>query len=276
MATQKSFLITLLTGLLFTQSLKAIDPDKEYALTPDSVGWKYESIDIKTQDGFTLKSWIYEPDREKDRNTVLVLAGPDAGNMSYMVFHAWEMAKAGYTVITFDYRGFGKSDAFEIDKNRLYYTEFCKDLIAVVGLAEKKFQDEKIGIWALSMGTTITARCFTSIAEKIDFIVGDAFVTDTDKIVERVDQLKNVKLALPESSERYLRAVESIDVPLLIFAASEDEVTTVNDAHDLCAKLGGFCKVVEYEGNHLRGFQALSDKGFGDKYIEIMGTFLGN
>lgn len=275
MVLQKLCLFAI-TSILLAHSLQAIDPDKEYILTPDSIGWEYEQIDITTEDGFTLKSWIYEPDQKNDKNTVLILAGPDAGNMSYMVIHAWEMAKAGYTVITFDYRGFGKSDAFEIDKNRLYYTEFCKDLIAVVGLAENKFQDEKIGILALSMGTTITGRSFPSIGQKINFIVGDAFVTDTAKIVERVDQLKKIKLTLPESAETFSKAVTAIDVPLLIFAASKDVVTTVTDAYSLCSKLGTSCKVVEYEGDHLRSFQALSDKGFGDKFIDIVNTFLGN
>ncbi|MGX7835578.1 hypothetical protein ACWKSR_10550, partial [Campylobacter fetus subsp. venerealis] len=114
------------------EQVHAINPDREYILTPDSVGWNYEQLLIKTTDGYQLNSWVYEANKENDKDTVLILAYPDAGNMSYFVYHSAVLADAGFTVVTFDYRGFGESDDFEIQREYLYYTEFALDLEAVV------------------------------------------------------------------------------------------------------------------------------------------------
>src|SRR5690606_36747661 len=99
----------------------AIKPDREYFRTPDSVGWSYEQWEIKTEDGFKLNSWIYEAKPERNKDTDIILAYPDAGYISYFLYYSAIVANAGYTVVTFDYRGFGVSDDFEIQQDYLYY-----------------------------------------------------------------------------------------------------------------------------------------------------------
>ncbi|WP_232424815.1 hypothetical protein [Algoriphagus resistens] len=63
------------------------------------------------------------------------------------------------------------------------------DLDAVVSTVSKKFSDKKIGIWGMSMGTTITSRAYPSIKDKIDFIIVEGFVTDVMAIVDRYEKL---------------------------------------------------------------------------------------
>ncbi|WP_186754241.1 alpha/beta hydrolase [Echinicola salinicaeni] len=268
----KIFLFIFCLGLL-NQSF-AIKPDREYFMTPDSINWNYEQLKITTEDGYELNSWIYEAKPENNKDTVLVLAYPDAGNMSYFVYYAGTLANAGYTVITFDYRGFGKSDDFEIQPDYLYYTEFSKDLEAVINTARLKFKGKKLGIWAMSMGTTITSRAYPNIKDKVDFIIGEGYVTDTMAIIDRY-KAKEKLLVLPEESFEYRKAIVSIDVPLLIFTASKDSITTHQDALDLQEVLGGHCKVIPYPGEHLSGFShELDNKGFGGWYVEQINSFV--
>src|SRR5690606_29062186 len=167
----------------------AINPDREYFMTPDSVSWNYEQLKITTEDNYKLNTWIYEANTDNKKDTVIILAYPDAGNMSYFVYYAAILANEGYTVVTFDYRGFGKSDDFEIQREYLYYTEFALDLEAVVDNISKKFKDKQIGIWGMSMGTTIASRAYPAIKGKIDFIIGEGFVTDTSTIIDRYKKL---------------------------------------------------------------------------------------
>lgn len=268
------FLFTLILFVVFVQSASALKPDREYYYTPDSVDWVYDQIVISTKDHFKLNTWVYFPDSLLDKKTVLVLAYPDAGNMSYYVHFAWMMAKSGYTVITFDYRGFGKSDDFEINPDQLYYTEFSTDLTSIVGFASREFNNHKIGIWALSMGTIVTTRAYPSISDKVDFIIGEGFVTDTARILERYKQ-KGKKLILPESSEKYQYQISKINIPILIFVASEDEITSTTDAMELNQSHHSKFKVMEYKGQHLRGFQYLIEReGFGGWYIHQINDFL--
>ncbi|MFC4872358.1 alpha/beta fold hydrolase [Negadavirga shengliensis] len=165
-------------------SVFAINPDREYIRTPDSVKWDYQQLDIHTTDGFRLNTWIYEVKPENDKDIVLILDYPDAGNMSYFVYHSMILANSGYTVVTFDYRGFGKSQDFEIQKEYLYYKEFAWDLEAVTNTIFNKFHDKNVGIWAMSMGTIIASRAYPQIKNQIDFIIGEGIVTDLDEIMD--------------------------------------------------------------------------------------------
>ncbi|WP_200974462.1 S9 family peptidase [Echinicola sp. 20G] len=267
------FFVFLMLLSLINQAF-AIQPDREYFMTPDSISWNYEELKITTEDGYKLNSWIYEARPENDKGVVLVLAYPDAGNMSYFVYYAGIMANAGYTVITFDYRGFGKSDDFDIQSDYLYYTEFAKDLEAVVKAASLKFRDKKFGIWSMSMGTTIASRAYPVLKGKIDFMIGEGYVTDTLAIVDRYKE-KGKLLVLPEESAEYRKAIESIDIPLLIFTASKDIITTHQDTLGLQKALGNHCEVIQYSGEHLAGFSyLLESKGFGGWYVEEINGFL--
>lgn len=260
--------------LVILGNVHAINPDSNYILTPDSIGWEYEELRIRTEDNFELNTWIYAPNPETDKTAVIILAYPDAGNMSYFVYHAATLAKEGFTVVTFDYRGFGTSSEFKIDSDNLYYLEFSKDLESIVNNITNKFPNKKLGIWSLSMGTIITVRAYPKIKQKLDFIIGEGFVTNTGYIIDRYEK-RGKNLILPESEKTYSQIVRKIDIPLLIIAAYKDKITTTSDALKLKAKLGKTCNVVEYEGEHLRGFQyKIDDKGFGGWYMEQISSFI--
>ncbi|REG78502.1 alpha/beta hydrolase [Algoriphagus antarcticus] len=254
----------------------SIDPDREYIRTPDSLKWSYQQLDIHTADGFRLNTWIYEAKPENDKDTILILAYPDAGNMSYFVYHSIILANSGYTVVTFDYRGFGKSQDFEIQKEYLYYKEFAWDLEAVVETIADKIPNKKIGIWAMSMGTTIASRAYPQIKNQIDFIIGEGFVTNPDEVVGYYKG-QGKEILLPESSNTFEIAVNSIECPVLILTASNDKVTTHDSALKLQRQLKDNCEVIQYSGDHLTGFQVDYDnKGFGGWYLEQIDRFLAN
>ena len=156
----------------------------------------------------------------------------------------------------------------------MYYTEFCQDLKAVVDEVDSRFETSKIGVWSMSMGTIITARSFPAICNKIDFIIGEGFVTDTTIIVDRIKLQKDKDLILPEPPLSFSKAVAKIDIPLLILCGSNDIVTTTEDALELKKKTGSKCSVVEYDGEHLGGFIARIDEGFGTWYINEINSFL--
>ncbi|WP_425639654.1 alpha/beta hydrolase [Algoriphagus yeomjeoni] len=270
----KNTAISIFLLLFSFNQVSAINPDREYIRTPDSLNWSYQQLDIHTSDGFRLNTWIYKAKQENNKDTILILAYPDAGNMSYFVYHAAILANSGYTVVTFDYRGFGKSQNFEIQKEYLYYKEFAWDLEAVVDIISNKFPNKKLGIWAMSMGTTIASRAYPQIKNQIDFIIGEGFVTDLGEIVNYYDE-QGKEILLPEKAKAFKKSIESIDCPLLILAASNDKVTTYDAALMLQKKLGDSCQIVQFEGDHLSGFQVDYDnKGFGGWYLQQIDRFL--
>lgn len=82
---------------------------------------------------------------------------------------------------------------------------------------------------------------------------------------------------LPEESYHYQNSISSIQLPILILAASADTITTYDDALALGDKLGNNCTVVKFEGEHLTGFQVDYDnKGFGGWYVEQIDQFVSS
>ena len=110
----------------------ALKPSKTYEVIPDTLHRPFEKNTIITADGMHLRSWTFLPAKDADNKTTLVLAYADAGNMSWWVSYAAIMSQVGYTVVMFDYRGFGESDDFTVNPDMLYYNEFVTDLSAAV------------------------------------------------------------------------------------------------------------------------------------------------
>ena len=63
--------------------------------------------------------------------TIIICDG-DGGNMSYTIWMANEFVGYGFNVFMFDWRGFGKSQGWEIDERLLVLPEFLKDYQAAI------------------------------------------------------------------------------------------------------------------------------------------------
>jgi uncharacterized protein len=65
-----------------------------------------QAVTFDTADGLRLSGWFFPVARAGARNTVLVFNG-NAGNRAYRVPLATALARRGFQVLLFDYRGFG-------------------------------------------------------------------------------------------------------------------------------------------------------------------------
>ncbi len=83
-------------------------PDSIERLTPAKLDHFFKEEVILTEDGLKLSAWIINP-KAKARGSVLHFHG-NAQNMTAHVSYSHWLANEGYEVITFDYRGYGKSD----------------------------------------------------------------------------------------------------------------------------------------------------------------------
>lgn len=255
--------------LFITSDVFAINPDRDYKLTPDSLGLSYDQITLTTSDDYNLNAWKIYP-IEKDRDTTIILAYGDAGNMSYFVYQAAALARQGYTVLLFDYRGFGKSEDFKMNFDYLYYDAFATDLVAALNWAKANIDNQQTGILALSMGTIAATFAFQN--EEADFLIGEGFVADPSLIEKRLENNDN-PILLPKSHKQYKSALNNLEIPILIFAGTKDQATTLADAKSIVSQRTNR-KLVTFEGKHLEGFWKLTDERFGDKYCNKISSFI--
>lgn len=260
----KNLLIIL---LLFTNTIaKSINPSRVYERTPKNFGLKYEQHKIRTPDGFDINAWEYATiDQKAER--IVIFVGPDAGNMSHMIWQAKHFLDKGFRVISFDYRGFGESSDFDIKRDFLFHSEFVIDLDSVIRFARSKYLGAEVGLYGLSMGSFISLLS----QQEISFIIAEGFYNDPAKVINRIRMLKGKDILLPDSGS--VTPTKALNARILIFAASNDQITTESDAISF-AQGKDNVKVHIFNGDHLTGFHTLSINSPGDKYLKEIADFL--
>lgn len=139
----------------------------------------------------------------------------------------------------------------------------------------EKFPNKEIGIWALSMGTIIAVKAMESLKGKVQFLISEGFVSDPSLIVERTFEQKDKVLSLPENGNAYFNSLKKIEIPILIFTATLDQITTYDDALNVKKQVNGRCEIVLFEGEHLAGFN-FGDGDWGAYYVGEINDFLIN
>jgi len=253
--------ILLITTILFifTKSLHALRPERGYLATPLDYGIIYKEVTFKTTDGLNIKGWFFPaqdtagianhlvgrllpvPDSlkceprpyrklyEQKRPTIVICDG-DAGNMTYSIFYSYHLFTKGFNVFTFDWRGFGESDEWPMERDRLSYTEFLLDYeVALDFLKEQSEVDStKIGVFGFSTGAYLS---FAMIAKRKDIAAyaGRALLTSFDELLHILKKVKpNRNFKAPEGYPKELipiNAAKRIDIPVYLIVGEKDDRT---------------------------------------------------
>jgi fermentation-respiration switch protein FrsA (DUF1100 family) len=77
---------------------------------PSKYGLDFEEVSFPSEDGTKLHGWFLTPNESRKVNGTVVFHHGNAGSVGYHLgFVAW-MVRAGYQVLLYDYRGYGKSE----------------------------------------------------------------------------------------------------------------------------------------------------------------------
>jgi fermentation-respiration switch protein FrsA (DUF1100 family) len=83
-------------------------PTHDEPATPANWGFPFENVTFKSTDGTPLHGWFIPARGGKPKATVVFSHG-NAGSIGHHLGFVTWLAEAGYHVLMFDYRGFGKS-----------------------------------------------------------------------------------------------------------------------------------------------------------------------
>jgi len=257
---------------LVSFSLLAINPVREYKVRPEMLGMKYETQKIQVNSNVQLNSWLFLGDQTRP---FIIVSNSDAGNMANCLGQAQEFSKAGYNVILYDYRGFGESSDFEMDRNRLYYDEFVEDLNAVLVFTRKVYKPKKLILYGLSMGTIIS-RTAMDQHKWVSGGIFDSFVVNPNLVVDRIFQLKKKEISLPNGAVLYNKINESpAGVSILIFSGLQDIITKSTD-YTSFLKINPKARVVTWDCNHLENFHTMTKDKDSDLYMAAVNEYINN
>nr|WP_198074175.1 alpha/beta fold hydrolase [Hymenobacter negativus]MBH8556842.1 alpha/beta fold hydrolase [Hymenobacter negativus] len=261
--------------LLLSLGACALKPTREWIATPDSLGLRYQTTALTTPDHAQLTGWIVEPAANvPDRHTTMVMAYGDMNNMSYFLWQARALSQGGYRVYLFDYRGFGHSSDFAIDRQHLYYPEFSTDLRTVLADARHRYPRSRTGIIGYSMGTIMGSE--VAARGGCDFLIAEGYVASPQRIVAEQFGRYQKTVTLPAEAADYTLVARRVNCPWLLIGGTGDHNTPLADSVVIARQARWLQRrqVLSFEGGHGEGFYKLSEAEYGDKYVREVTRFL--
>lgn len=139
--------------LYWSQDRLVFFPSRELTATPSAVGLEFEDVFIVLSDGERIHGWFLpaDPIEEPGSSSVVLYCHGNAGNISHRLEPVRDLVGLGFSVLLFDYRGYGRSDGAPSER-KLYAdaTASWRWLTEVKG-----FMPQQIVIYGRSLGGAV-------------------------------------------------------------------------------------------------------------------------
>jgi alpha-beta hydrolase superfamily lysophospholipase len=245
--------------------------------TPQDVGLAHEVIPVRTADGVDLLAWLL-PGRGEG---MIVISGGYRGRAGDVLGIGGALNRAGFTVLTFGWRGTPGSGAG-------YHTMGVleqRDLRAVMEAGLARTGDVPVGLLGFSMGASVSIAVAADDRRVLAVCADSPFTTPADALADGIRRTLRLppRLFLPavgalvarRTGARLddLRPIDDVAAiaprPLLIIHGEEDEAIPVDHARRLREAAGPTAQLWLVPGAvHVGGY-------FGDRsaYVDRVASF---
>jgi pimeloyl-ACP methyl ester carboxylesterase len=235
-------LILALQMLWSMDVVSALNPSREYKQLPEKFNMIYQAHSVPTADGANLQAW-YFPAKVKTTKLILICHNGE-GNMADYLQKIEAFGSLGYNIVTFDYRGFGKSSDFKIDNNYYIYPQFQDDVKAMIDFCRKQFV-ANFDIYGWGMGSGLALGIGWNRPEIKKIIADTPFLSmeDLEKRFSSWDTPMEVPLAGFDKKFEPIYALDlaptvtkNVPKSILLIIGSNDILFKVSDMKALQAK----------------------------------------
>ena len=233
--------------------------ERELTATPRAAGLDYEDVTLTTADNVKLHGW-WVPSRNA-RGTILLMHG-NAGNISHRLGYLTMFNRLGYSVLLFDYRGYGKSGGHPDE--------------------EGTYRDADAAWLHLTATRNVAARDIVMVAESLG---GGVATWLALKYPPRALVLASTFRSVPDLGAQIypwlpvrllaritydnLARIAKVDAPVLIAHSREDDVIPFVHGEALFAAAREPKQMLVLAGGHNDGFLFTRDA-----WIAAVGAFL--
>lgn len=206
-------------------------PTHDEPATPANWGFKFENIAFESSDGTRLHGWFIPSRETKARGTVVFSHG-NAGSVGHHLGFVMWLAEAGYHVVMYDYRGFGKS------AGRTDRLGMIRDVQAAFDYTAKRSDVDPGSI--VSYGHSLGgAKSVTALGQKplkgLRAVIIDGAFASYRTMAQVIGGKLGASLVTDELAPRDFVGKLS-PVPLLVVHGSRDEVVPVSQGRELYEK----------------------------------------
>ena len=233
---------------------------------PAEAGMAYEEVWVPVTPDAMLHTW-YLP-AKLDRGTVVLSCG-NAGPMACYLFTADLLTRHGWTVVMYEYEGFGES-AGRASLDALY-----RDLLSAVSFARTATGREQVTLMGISLGSIPSVAVAVEHPELVNAVILDSPIALAAQIQRygfifggQVDWIISQLLPelLPDSLIRFMPQ------PLLVFLHELDPIATPETVEWLYDHAAGPKRLVRFSGLGHAGGQFFDT----DLYVSALEQFLAD
>ncbi|MBE9468310.1 MAG: alpha/beta hydrolase [Bacteroidetes bacterium] len=255
-------IIIICVAILCSINTYALKPDSVYVYTPSLLGVMYKEFSIYTKDNFRLNAWFYPAQealskdsinvyfkknydkknkifkenlkREYKADTVkkptIIISNGDAANMYQLMSLAYVFITKGFNVLTFDWRGFGKSQYFPVDTNYMVYEEFITDYQSAINAVKIQagVDTTKIGVFGFSTGAQLSF-IISALRPEIKAYAGRALFTSDKEVIPNLKKIKpNDTYFVPKDFDKKYAPIilaENYHTPIFLIVGENDKRT---------------------------------------------------
>lgn len=239
-------------------------PQKEIVQTPESINLAYEKIEFLTKDGVTISGWYVAAVNEK---AVVLFCHGNAGNISHRLDSIRIFNELNFSVLIFDYRGYGNSEGKPSEVGTYMDAVAAWDYLVHI----KRKSPERIVLFGRSLGSAIAAEIAKG-KNPVALIIESSFTSVPD-LGQKLYPWLPVRL-ISKFEYATIKKMGAITCPKLIIHSPEDEIVPFNLGKDLYNKAFQPKEFLEIRGSHNEGFLisgSLYTEGlrrFLDKYLD--------
>jgi len=198
---KRNVVILMIFG--FVMQVFSLDPVREYAYQPSDFGLSYEEVVITTDDNLKLKGWLFSPKTPSFR--MVIVSHDGEGNMSNMIEVASQFTSLGFNVLTYDYRGYGESDDFEINTNFYIYAQFEKDLNAAIDYVRRYHsKNRNINLYGIGIGASLSLSIGAVRSDQLSKIIADSPYLTLEDVKSDIKKHYDKDVMLPLGFDKLL------------------------------------------------------------------------
>ena len=234
--------------------------ERELKITPRSAGLDYEEVSLHTADGVKLHAWWVPV--LNSRGTVLLAHG-NAGNISHRLGYVSMFSRLGYSVLLFDYRGYGTSGGNPSEAGTYRDAESAWQHLTEA----RKLKARDIVIVGESLGGGVAAWLAVKYPPRA-LILASTFTSVPDLGAKVYPWLPVRLLARIEYAN--LARVPLVEAPVLIAHSPNDDIIPFAHGEALFAAARAPKQFLALSGGHNDGFLFAREE-----WIAAVGEFLG-
>ena len=201
---------------------------------PSNINLPYDDIFINFNE-YKIHGWFIKNNNKNNisKNKVILFFHGNAGNISYRLNYIKKLNELDFSLLFFDYSGFGLSEGLPNEENCIK----CGELFYNYLLNEKKYKKNDIILYGESIGGSIACSLGTKL--NIKYLVLQSTFTDIKLIIKKIISTDILYITdigfktLDNLKSRYKINKLKKAMKTLIIHSNNDELIDISHAYEL-------------------------------------------